>query len=219
MSFVAGRHITGNIIIAQEIIHSMRIKKGRNSWMAIKVDLEKDYDRLCWDFIEDTLSDAGIPSTLSRIIMEYISTTSMQIFGMVTSRMNSFLVEVFDKGALYCLTFWYFIWRGSGILFIKVLLIRLGNQFILGGTVRLFRIFFVDDLFLFTEADVAQAMMIKDVLNTFRSAYRHKVNTHKTNVFFSKNADARIINEIFGVLGFQETSDLGSYLGVSLFHR
>ena len=45
-SFVLGRHITDNIIIAQEALHSMRNKKGKVGWMAIKVDLEKAYDRL-----------------------------------------------------------------------------------------------------------------------------------------------------------------------------
>ena len=50
-SFVPGRHITKNIIIAQEIIHSMRRKTGTQGFMAIKVDLENAYDKLSWDFI------------------------------------------------------------------------------------------------------------------------------------------------------------------------
>ncbi|KAL4383512.1 hypothetical protein GQ457_15G016700 [Hibiscus cannabinus] len=40
-SFVPGRHITDNIIIAQEVIHSMVRKGGRKSWIAIKVDLKR----------------------------------------------------------------------------------------------------------------------------------------------------------------------------------
>ena len=54
-SFVPGSHITENIIVTQEIIHSMRRKKGRKGFMAIKVDLEKAYDRLSWNFIRETL--------------------------------------------------------------------------------------------------------------------------------------------------------------------
>ncbi|KAA3471164.1 Retrovirus-related Pol polyprotein LINE-1 [Gossypium australe] len=64
VSFVAERQITDNILIAQEIVHSMRTKKGKKSKMAIKLDLEKAYDKICWDFIEDTLVDFGFPSTL-----------------------------------------------------------------------------------------------------------------------------------------------------------
>lgn len=47
--------------------------------MAIKVDLEKAYNRIRWDFIEDTLSDVGFPSKMFRIIMDCITMISMQI--------------------------------------------------------------------------------------------------------------------------------------------
>ena len=56
-SFVPRRDVTDNIIVAQEIIHSMRWMKGKRGVMAIKVDLEKAYDRLRWSFIRDTLID------------------------------------------------------------------------------------------------------------------------------------------------------------------
>lgn len=58
-SFVPGRHSSDNIIIVQEVIHSMRTKKGRKGWMAIKINLEKAYDRLKWDFIERLLMTLG----------------------------------------------------------------------------------------------------------------------------------------------------------------
>lgn len=46
-SFVPDRHSGDNIIVAQED----KLEKGRTSWMAIKLDLEKAYDRLNWKFI------------------------------------------------------------------------------------------------------------------------------------------------------------------------
>ena len=39
-NFVPGRQITDNIIIVQEMLHTMR-RKSRTGYMAIKVDLEK----------------------------------------------------------------------------------------------------------------------------------------------------------------------------------
>lgn len=45
-SFVGGRHIMDNVVIAQEVVHLMQIKKGKRRWMAIKIDMEKAYDRL-----------------------------------------------------------------------------------------------------------------------------------------------------------------------------
>ncbi|KAH1091625.1 hypothetical protein J1N35_018882 [Gossypium stocksii] len=77
--FIAGHNISDNIILAQEIIHLMRCnRKGRN-WMAIKLDLEKAYDRVSWDFIIASLVVAGILGFLQEVIMSAISSTSMQI--------------------------------------------------------------------------------------------------------------------------------------------
>lgn len=68
-SFVGGPHIMDNMVISQEVIHSMRIKKGCLGWMAIKIDMEKAYDRLRWDFIQDTLEVANFLHRLVRLIM------------------------------------------------------------------------------------------------------------------------------------------------------
>ena len=55
-AFVPKRKGVDNAIIVQELIHSMSKKKGKEGLMAIKIDLEKAYDRLEWSFIRDTCS-------------------------------------------------------------------------------------------------------------------------------------------------------------------
>lgn len=52
-SFIARRSILNNTVIAQEVIHLMKTTKSKKGWMAIKLYLEKVYDRLRWDFIQD----------------------------------------------------------------------------------------------------------------------------------------------------------------------
>ena len=78
-SFDPGRNISDNGIIAQEIIHSMRKKHGRSGFMAIKVDLEKAYDMLKWEFIWDTLQDDGFPIDVANLVMNCITSSSMQV--------------------------------------------------------------------------------------------------------------------------------------------
>lgn len=79
MSFVKGRYIMDSIIIAQEAIHSMRVRKGRLRWMKIKIDMEKAYDQLRWNFIKDTMEDAKLPNNLVRISMQCVSFPTMQV--------------------------------------------------------------------------------------------------------------------------------------------
>ncbi|KAK5845345.1 hypothetical protein PVK06_001517 [Gossypium arboreum] len=76
--FIAGRSINDNIILAQEVIHSMRCQK-RKKWMTIKIDLEKAYDRVSWEFIEASLRATGILDYLINVIMSSISTSTMQV--------------------------------------------------------------------------------------------------------------------------------------------
>ena len=50
-AFVPGRRSVDNAIVVQELIHTISNKRGLGSYMAIKVDLEKAYDKIEWNFI------------------------------------------------------------------------------------------------------------------------------------------------------------------------
>ncbi|XP_048599931.1 uncharacterized protein LOC125595422 [Brassica napus] len=69
-AFVAGRQISDNIMIAQEMFHALRTKpSGRNKRMAIKTDMSKAYDRMEWSFIEAVMRRMGFSETWITWIM------------------------------------------------------------------------------------------------------------------------------------------------------
>lgn len=78
-SFVPGRLGTDNIIVVQEVIHSMSMKKGNLGFMAIKIDLEKAYDRVRWSFIMKCLEELWLPPNLLDIKYWCISTAKMNL--------------------------------------------------------------------------------------------------------------------------------------------
>lgn len=47
--------------------------------MAIKIDLEKAYDRVRWDFIDASLQATCIPNFIRNVIMSAISSSTMQV--------------------------------------------------------------------------------------------------------------------------------------------
>lgn len=110
--FIAGRSISDNIIIAQEIIHSMRSRKTGRNWMTIKLDFEKAYDMISWDFIDTSLVVAGIPEFLRKVIMDAISSSSMQIFWNGIPSKSFKPKEGLDRGVLYRSIFLSFVWNG-----------------------------------------------------------------------------------------------------------
>jgi len=219
-SFVPGRQITDNIIIVQEMLHSMRRKKGSKGFMAIKIDLEKAYDRLRWPFIRETLLEARIPQMMIDVILNCISLTTFSIlwhgekteaftpsrgvrqgdplspylFVLCMERLNHLIEAAVEKGD------WKPIIASRG-----------------GPSVA--SLFFADDLILFGEASLAQARTIKNCLDTFCKASGQKVSYSKSSVFFSNNVEDNLARIISEELEIPRTNDLGRYLGMPTLHN
>lgn len=68
-----------NIILTQEIIHLMTTSKSKKGTMAIKIDLEKAFDRLEWGFIRQTLIYFKFPLDWILLIMSCISSSNLSI--------------------------------------------------------------------------------------------------------------------------------------------
>lgn len=71
-SFVPARQIIDNVVVYQEIIHTLKNKNGKTGAMIIKIDLEKAYEQLEWKSIQDTLNDVGLLSRMVETMMRCI---------------------------------------------------------------------------------------------------------------------------------------------------
>jgi hypothetical protein len=75
---------------------------------------------------------------------------------------------------------------------------------------------FADDLLLFAEASIEQAHCVLHCLDTFCQASGQKINRNKTCVYFSKNVDTQLREDILHHTGFNQVNSLGMYLGANL---
>lgn len=55
----------------------MTSKHKNKRWMAIKIDLEKAYDKVRWDFVEASLRATSTPDFLMKVIMSAITIMTM----------------------------------------------------------------------------------------------------------------------------------------------
>ena len=115
-AFVPGRMGLDNMIIAQEIIHTMTLKKGKMGFMAIKIDLEKAYNRLEWNFIRDVLELYRLPPSLIKLIMSCL-VHRFQSFSMAANWSLFIHQGVLDKGIPSPRIYSSCVWKCLGFLF------------------------------------------------------------------------------------------------------
>ena len=69
-----------NIIIAHEMIHSIKKRKRwANSYMTVKTDISKAYDRMEWQFLRDTMTHMGFDSVWINWIMQCVESVSFSV--------------------------------------------------------------------------------------------------------------------------------------------
>lgn len=88
-AFVGGRLIQDNLVVAQEMFHSLKNRnKGGNMNVAIKLDMNKAYDRLEWHFLERILLTYGFCPRWVSLVMKLVSTVSYtyKINGLVSQK-------------------------------------------------------------------------------------------------------------------------------------
>ena len=82
----------------------MSLKKGKVGYMAIKIDLEKAYDRLEWHFIRDILYLFKLLEALIKLIMSCIASSSISILvngGKLDPFLRSIGIQQGDPLSLY----------------------------------------------------------------------------------------------------------------------
>ncbi|GJX12000.1 putative reverse transcriptase domain, reverse transcriptase zinc-binding domain protein [Tanacetum coccineum] len=133
-------------MLTQELMHNYHLDRGTPR-CAFKVDIQKAYDTVDWEFLRTILHGFGFHDKMVSWIMECVSTTSYSIC------VNGSLHGYF-KGK-----------RG----------LRQGDPlspYLFTLVMELVNLCFADDLFLFAYGDVNSASIIKELLDEFKVASR-----------------------------------------------
>lgn len=215
-AFVRGRFILESIVTAHEAIHE--VHKSAKSGVVLKLDYEKAYDRVNWDFLVEMLTSRGFGSKWISWILSIL-------------QQSSFCVKINDAIAPYFV-------GGKGLkqgdlispllfnlvadVFSRMLAKAARGKFISGIIPHiiphsLISLQYADDTILFLDPDPNYAKNLKWLLACFERLYGMKINYDKYELVLVNldDAVAKVLSQIFccKVGGFPL-----KYLGVPLHY-
>ncbi|CAN1773820.1 Transposon TX1 uncharacterized 149 kDa protein [Linum perenne] len=97
--FVQGRAIADNILIAHEIMHFMAGRtSGKIKYMALKLDIEKAYDRIEWTFLFTMMRMMGFGELWIAWIRKCVTSTSFAV--LLNGKKHGFFTHLGASGKL-----------------------------------------------------------------------------------------------------------------------
>lgn len=90
-AFVSGRQIQDNVMVVQEVLHQLRLRRRKEKFQAIlKLDMQKAYDRVEWDFSEAWMKKMGFCEKWVSLVMACITSVTFSV------KLNGELLEFFQ---------------------------------------------------------------------------------------------------------------------------
>ncbi|CAN0880685.1 Transposon TX1 uncharacterized 149 kDa protein [Linum grandiflorum] len=213
--FVANREISDNILIAHEVMHYLRRKKkGKQHFMALKLDMEKAYDRVEWSYLFALMESLGFDTRWIGWIRQCLSTTSFSVPmngcpspNFHASRglrqgdhLSPILFSICTEGLISSLH--------QSLLSKIISGIRLNRH-----CVVLSNILFADDTFLLRRASAADCTHLLSILHNYEAISGQRVNLMKSTICFGNNTPESLQAQLGQQLHIPNIGVTDKYLG------
>ncbi|XP_075480593.1 uncharacterized protein LOC142521250 [Primulina tabacum] len=214
--FVPGRMISDNILLAQELTHSLTLPtRGGN--VILKLDMAKAYDRVQWPFLFEVLRHFGFSERVVEMVSACISHChfSVNINGSLSGFFGStrglrqgdpLSPMLFILGAEY-------LSRGLDRLYLQHPELRYRS----GCDILISHLAYADDVIIFANGGSRSLRRLMGLLHHYENCSGQLVNAVKSSVILPPRCSERLRSRILRITRFAEGHLPLKYLGVPLF--
>eukprot|EP00253_Pinus_taeda_P022158 PITA_22158 len=212
--YVEGRQILDNILLAQEMIHSLHSRK--EAGMLMQLDLSKAYDKVSWTYLEAILDAFGFSKPWIKWILALIKSPRYSILVNGTPSTPFSPSRGIRQGDPLSPFLFVILMEGLSKLIAK----RKADGQIKGlqpirSCPATTHQQFVDDTMLHGTPTVKEATEYRDILHLFSRASGMEINFSKSTIFFF-NTHQVVQSHLSRLLGFKIGSLPSRYLGAPL---
>jgi hypothetical protein len=210
LAFVPKRNIQDNTILAHELLHSFKAKRGKCGFMFLKMDMEKAFDRMERSFLLAIVEKLGFSHTWISWIRIYISTPSLSI--------------LLNGSCFGCISPGKGLRQGDPLSpFIFILGVEVFSRLdslqglqIARSCLAIHHLLFANDLLIFGKDTISVAASIMSCLEKYCKWSGQLINTSKSSIRFSKNTWPSKIAAISDIFPYSSNHGTSIYLGLPI---
>ncbi|GJR46898.1 RNA-directed DNA polymerase, eukaryota [Tanacetum coccineum] len=212
-AFISKRHILDGPFILNEIIHWCKAKKKNT--MIFKVDFEKAFDSVRWDFLEDVMKKFGFGSRWCNWIISCLKSSkgSVLVNGSPTSEFQYF--KGLKQGDPLSPFLFILVMETLHLSFQNVVNAGLFKGVLLDNSLQLSHLFYADDVIFLGQWCTSNITVIIQVLDCFFRASGLRINIHKSKLMGVAVEDSLVTSAAFHI-GCSTLTAPFSYLGVNV---